>query len=146
MMSVEHQAAGATAGPRFGGVLWRLARATDRGMKPAAGKRWNPLFALVEHRGRKSGRVYTTPVAARRVSGGFVISLSFGTQVDWHRNLVAARGGSIRWRGRTYRVAAPQPIDPTSGIRAFNPIQRLALRLGRIDHYIQLRDADGPVS
>jgi hypothetical protein len=34
-------------------------------MLPLAGKRWNPIFAVAEHRGRKSGRQYVTPVAAR---------------------------------------------------------------------------------
>src|SRR5687768_13299362 len=72
--------------PRFGGVLWRIARVTNPVMLPLAGKRWNPIFAIVEHRGRKTGRPYAAPVAARRVSGGFVISLAFGAQVDWHRN------------------------------------------------------------
>jgi hypothetical protein len=99
--AVEQPAAPPPA-PRFGGLLWRIARFTSPVTMPLAGKRWNPIFAVVEHRGRKTGRPYTTPVAARRIPGGFVIALAFGAQVDWYRNLVAAGGATIRWRGCTY--------------------------------------------
>lgn len=127
--------------PRFGGVLWRAARATSGLMRPLAGRRWMPVFAELRHRGRRTGRPYATPVAARRTAAGFVISLAFGAQVDWHRNLLVADGGTIRWRGIDYPVTAPEPLDREAGIAAFNPIQRLALRLGRIDGFVRVDDA-----
>jgi deazaflavin-dependent oxidoreductase (nitroreductase family) len=129
--------------PRFGGVLWRVARAFNPVMLPLAGRRWNPIFAVAEHRGRKSGRQYVTPVAARRVDDGFVIALAFGAQVEWHRNLVAGQGGTIRWRGRAYPVGAPDRIDMATALPAFMLIQRLALRIARVDGYVRVRDA-GP--
>jgi deazaflavin-dependent oxidoreductase (nitroreductase family) len=130
------------AKPRFGGVLRRVARALNPIMLPLAGKRWNPIFAVAEHRGRKSGRLYVTPVAARRVDDGFVISLAFGAQVEWYRNLVAAEGGTIRWRGRAYPVGAPYRIDIATALPEFMLIQRLALRLARVDGYVRVRDAE----
>jgi deazaflavin-dependent oxidoreductase (nitroreductase family) len=108
-----------------------------------AGNRWNPIFSVVEHVGRRSGRRYAAPVAARRTADGFVISLAFGAQVDWHRNLLAAGGGTIRWRGRAYRVGAPARIDRTAAIAAFHPIQRIFLRIAAIHGYITVTDADG---
>jgi deazaflavin-dependent oxidoreductase (nitroreductase family) len=128
--------------PRFGGVLPRVARALNPIMLPLAGKRWNPIFAVLEHRGRKSGRHYVTPVAARRVDDGFVISLAFGARVEWYRNLVAAQGGTIRWRGRAYPVGAPERIDIATALPAFMLVQRLALRLARVDGYVRVRDAE----
>jgi deazaflavin-dependent oxidoreductase (nitroreductase family) len=133
---------GQTPKPRFGGVLWRAARLLNPIMLPLAGKRWNPIFAVVEHRGRKSGREYVTPVAARRVDYGFVISLAFGAQVGWYRNVVAAQGGTIRWRGRAYRVEAPERIDAATALPAFMLIQRLALRLARVDGYVRVRSVE----
>ena len=130
--------------PLFGGLLWRLARRTGGFAMPLAGKRWNPIFAVLEHRGRRSGRTYATPVAARRTDDGFVISLAFGAQVDWYRNVVAAGGGAIRWRGATYAVADPRRIGPAAGIAAFNAVQRFFLRLGAIDGYVHLRIVDAP--
>jgi deazaflavin-dependent oxidoreductase (nitroreductase family) len=128
--------------PRFGGVLWRVVRVLNPIMLPLAGKRWNPIFAVAEHRGRKSGRQYAAPVAARRVDDGFVIALAFGAQVEWYRNLVAAQGGTIRWRGRAYPVGAPDRIDMATAMPAFMFIQRLALRTARVDGYVRVRDAE----
>jgi deazaflavin-dependent oxidoreductase (nitroreductase family) len=127
--------------PRFGGVLWRISRFTTGASLPLAGKPWNPIFAVVEHRGRKTGRRYRTPVAARRTDGGFIISLAFGAQADWYRNLVAAGAGTIRWRGCTYPVTAPARIGAATALAAFHPVQRILLRIARIDGYIRVRDA-----
>jgi len=127
--------------PRFGGIVPRAVGTSNGVMVAFAGKRWNPIFSLVRHVGRRSGRGYSTPVAARRVDGGFVISLAFGAQVDWYRNLVAAGGGTIRWRDREYRVGAPVPVNREVGLSTFNAIQAFFLRLARIDRYIRLADA-----
>ena len=129
-----------TPAPRFGGAFWRIFGATNPLMVRAAGKRWNPIFAIVEHRGRKSGSIYRAPVAARRVDGGFVISLAFGAQVDWHRNMIAAQGGTIQWRDQAYPVGAPERIDPGTALAAFHPIQRVFLVLARIDGYVRVGD------
>ncbi len=126
--------------PRFGGILWTLARKTSAIGLPVAGKRWNPLFGRVLHRGRRTGRPYEAPVAVRRSNAGFVVALAFGPQVDWHRNLLAAGGGAIRWRGRDYPVSAPRAIDAQGARATFNPVQRLFLRLGGIDGYVVLPD------
>ena len=128
--------------PRFGGVLWRISRVTRPVMLPLAGKRWNPIFGIVEHRGRKTGRLYRTPVAARRSRDGFSIALAFGAQVDWYRNLVAAGGGTIRWRGDVYSVTAPERVDAATVLPTFDPVQRRLLRTAGIDGYVQLRDAE----
>ena len=130
------------ASPRsHGGVLLWMARFTTPFMLRTAGRRWNPIFSSVEHVGRRSGRSYSAPVAARRTTDGFVISLAFGAQVDWYRNLVAAGGGTIRWRERAYRIGPPTRIERPEAIAAFHPLQRLFLRLAGIDGYLHVRDA-----
>ncbi len=128
--------------PRFGGVLWRISRLTSPATLPLAGKHWNPIFGIVEHRGRKTGRVYRTPVAARRSADGFIIALAFGAQVDWYRNLVAAGGGTILWRGDMYSVTTPERVDAATVLPTFDAVQRLLLRIAGIDAYIQVRDAE----
>jgi deazaflavin-dependent oxidoreductase (nitroreductase family) len=127
--------------PLFGGILWRIVRVTNPITMPLAGKSWNPIFAVVEHVGRRSGRRYRTPVAARRAGSGFVVSLAFGAQVDWYRNALAEGGCTIRWRGVDYPVGAPQLIDAATGRAAFHPIQRALLGLARIGGYLRFADA-----
>ena len=75
------------------------------------------------------------------MADGFIISLAFGAQVDWHRNLEAAGGGVIRWRARGYEVSGPALIDADQALPAFDPVQRLFMRLAGIDGYIRVRDA-----
>ena len=140
-MTTAASAISSTHRPRFGGVLWRLARVTSPLTMPLAGKRWNPIFAVLEHRGRKSGRRYLAPIAARRTSGGFVISLAFGAQVDWYRNLQATGEAIIQWRGGRYPVIAPERIDASEALPAFNSVQRFALRVGGVDGYVRVADA-----
>jgi deazaflavin-dependent oxidoreductase (nitroreductase family) len=127
--------------PRFRGLFWQAARLTSPLTLPLAGKRWNPIFAVVEHRGRRTGRRYAAPVAARRVRGGFVIALAFGAHVDWYRNLLAAGSGDIRWRGDRYPVSRPELIGVSVALATFNPVQRLALRAAGVDGYVRVADA-----
>jgi deazaflavin-dependent oxidoreductase (nitroreductase family) len=124
---------------RFGGAFRRLSGLSRPLMIGLAGRRWNPVFSVVEHVGRRTGRRFATPVAARRVADGFVISLAFGAHADWHRNLIAG-GGTIRWRGHGYLVETPVRIHPDVGQAAFDPVQRLFMRLARIDGYVFVPD------
>ncbi len=66
-----------------------------------------PPLAVVHHVGRTSGRSYRTPVVAFPSAQGFVIPMTYGRDVDWARNLVAAHGGEVEQRGR--RVALRNP-------------------------------------
>jgi deazaflavin-dependent oxidoreductase (nitroreductase family) len=133
-------------GPRFGGLFLLAARATTGLMLPFAGKRWFGFFSVVRHTGRRSGRAFETPVAARRVPDGFVLALAFGSGAHWYRNLVAARGGVIRWRGDDYPVGAPESVDAGAALVAFLPIQRAGLRALDIDGYIRVPDASAATS
>lgn len=102
-----------------------------------AGQRWSP-YALVHHTGRRSGRRYTTPVIAARVSGGFLIPLAYGVTVDWYRNLCAASGGKLQWQGKTYRIGAPRIQDAALAVGAFPLVWQLPLRLYAIPRFIRV--------
>lgn len=130
-----------TRSPRLGGLFLKCARATAQMMLPFAGKRWNPIFSVVRHTGRRSGNTFVTPVAARRVDGGFVLALAFGSGAHWYRNLAAAGGGIIRWRGVDYPVGSPQQVDDEAALATFHPVQRAGLKAAGIDGYIRVLDA-----
>ena len=69
-----------------------------------------PPLAVVHHVGRKSGRSYHTPVVAFPSAKGFVIPMTYGRDVDWARNLVAAEGGEIEQRGRRVILRNPRIV------------------------------------
>jgi deazaflavin-dependent oxidoreductase (nitroreductase family) len=133
-----------TTHPRLGGFFLRAARRTAGLMRPLAGKRWNPIFSVVRHIGRRSGRTFETPVAARRVEDGFVLALAFGRGAHWYRNLIANGGGVIRWRGTDYPIGSPRDISVEEALAAFLPIQRAGLRAADVDGYIRVPDAAAP--
>ena len=68
---------------------------------------WAPGWAVVIHRGRKSGRTFQTPLWAFRRGNGFVIALTYGSESDWVRNVLAAGGCEIAARRRRYQVGIP---------------------------------------
>ena len=75
-----------------------------------AGSRYSPQ-AVVYHKGRKSGRSYTTPVVIEPITDGFIIPLPYGTDVDWCRNILAAGQCTIQWHGNSYTVVEPALIN-----------------------------------
>ena len=88
-------------------------RFNRRWLNPAmlrmAGRRhW--YAARLEHLGRRSGRVYVTPVVAKPVAGGFAVPLPYGRRVDWLRNVEAAGRAWLQVDGERYRVADPRIV------------------------------------
>jgi deazaflavin-dependent oxidoreductase (nitroreductase family) len=83
-----------------------------------------PPLAIVHHVGRKSGRPYRTPVVAFATDDGFAIPMTYGRDVDWARNLVAAGGGEIERLGS--RVAFKKPRIVSS--KTANPHLPAAVR------------------
>lgn len=88
-------------------------------------------YSVVQHVGRRSGRVYVTPVVARLFGEHFFIPLPYGADVDWCRNVLDAGQGTIEYQGRPYEAVAPEVIGPQDGLAAFPPLQQwLYRRLG----------------
>ena len=67
-----------------------------------AGHRLFPLWAVLRHRGRKSGTEYSIPVAVMPTDDAFLIGLPWGRGTDWARNTVAAARLGI---GEQVRIA-----------------------------------------
>lgn len=86
-------------------------------------------FAIVRHIGRRSGKQYETPIVVSPVKDGFVIELTYGYGVDWHKNVLAAGGCTLVWHGKEYAIDKIEPLDTETGRAAFPPPQRWILRL-----------------
>jgi len=69
---------------------------------------WAPGWAVVVHRGRKSGKTFRTPLWAFRRQDGFVIALTYGAEADWVRNVINAGGCELETRRRRYQVGDPR--------------------------------------
>lgn len=107
-----------------------------------AGRRWFPLWAVLHHRGRRSGRKYEVPVAVRVSDEAFVIALPWGDQTHWLRNVTAAGGCTIRWRGADIVTNDPKLVGMEDVASAFSPIQRWILRTVGVSRFVRLQRAD----
>ncbi|WP_139830100.1 PNPOx family protein [Mycobacterium triplex] len=67
-------------------------------------------MALFEHTGRRSGRVFTTPLASFRYQDGFLLPLPYGPQVDWCRNTLAAGHATLTRNGTRYVLERPELV------------------------------------
>jgi deazaflavin-dependent oxidoreductase (nitroreductase family) len=105
---------------------------------PLAGRRLR-FYAIVHHVGRRSGRSYSTPVVADSTADGFVIPLPYGKRDDWCRNVMAAGGCTILWRGQEYAVGEPELIDRETALEMVPSSKRLAMRMLRIPQSLKVR-------
>jgi len=81
-----------------------------------------PPWAVILHRGRRSGRPYRTPLLAFKRDRTLVIALLYGEESDWLRNLRAGGGRVVRV-GRTYELSPPRVVDTST---ATEELSRLA--------------------
>lgn len=103
-----------------------------------AGQPGDPT-SVVRHVGRTSGTAYETPVGAVKTEEGFVISLSYGRNADWVKNVLAAGSAVIVNDGSTYRVDHPEVVPSTVGNPFFPPGDQRSHRLFGIDDFLLLR-------
>ncbi|WP_405134824.1 nitroreductase family deazaflavin-dependent oxidoreductase [Nocardia sp. NBC_01388] len=97
-------------------------RVTNRIARAYAGK-IRP-YSVVHHRGRKSGRSFAAPVAARYTEKLLVVPLIYGSRSDWLRNVLAAGGGEVTYRGRTRSFTDPRVVDAAAATELPKQVQR----------------------
>lgn len=91
-------------------------RVTNRIVLPLSG--WLPMWSVVEHVGRRSGKVYRTPVSAFRTrDGGVAVLLPYRPDRDWVKNLQAAGGGRVRLYSKTFDVSDPRVVPTREAVR-----------------------------
>jgi len=109
-------------------------RTAQRAFAPVAdalaGRRWFPLWAVVHHRGRKSGTAFSTPVAVVPTSdrATILIGLPWGAHTNWARNVVAAGGAVLTWRGREVATTSPRIVESAEATALATPFFRVVVR------------------
>jgi deazaflavin-dependent oxidoreductase (nitroreductase family) len=84
--------------------------------------------AYMLHRGRRSGRQYRTPVMPLPLSDGFLVSLPYGADRDWVRNVVAAGRCTLLRGGRRFELTDPRLLDAAGAAMLLPAALRPALR------------------
>lgn len=101
---------------------------------------WLPGFAIVTHVGRRSGRLYRTPVNVFRDEDRYVFALTYGRDSDWVRNVLAAGECEIETRRRRVVLTNPELFtDPSQ--RYIPPPARWILRAVDVDDFLAMTPA-----
>ena len=109
----------------------RLARfnrgVPNRVIGKIAGRRLSPVAYMV-HQGRRSGRQYRTPVMPLPLGDGFLVSLPYGADRDWVRNVVSAGRCTLLRCGRRFELTYPRLLDAAGAAPLLPAALRPALR------------------
>jgi deazaflavin-dependent oxidoreductase (nitroreductase family) len=125
---------------RSGPPAWAT-RAFNPVSQALAGRRWFPLWAVLHHRGRRSGTEYAIPVAVipTRSQEIFLIGLPWGARTNWAQNVLAAGGASLDWKGGRYAASAPRLVGREEAVaQTRNPLLRRVVGSGRFPAFIEL--------
>ncbi len=95
-------------------------------------------FSIVRHTGRRTGKPYSTPVIVEPLGEGLVIAFTYGPEVDWYRNILAAGSCVIRRSGRDYACFHPELIDGNSALPAFPFFLRTILQIVGTSKFLKL--------
>lgn len=85
-------------------------------------------IADLEHAGRRTSRVYHTPVRAFRTPDTVVIGLNFGRKSDWMRNIKAAGRCRMRLGDQVMELADPRIVPIEQGVRGMPKLFGFGLR------------------
>jgi deazaflavin-dependent oxidoreductase (nitroreductase family) len=141
MMTMSHAASPAT--PNRNGAIRGASRLFNPVALLFAGTRLMPLYGVIAHRGRRSGRIFRTPVVVRPAGDGFIVPMPWGESTDWYRNVRAAGGCDIRWKGRDYPLGRPEVIDAAAAQAEFGAFERAMMTRFGIDRCLRLHRRTG---
>jgi deazaflavin-dependent oxidoreductase (nitroreductase family) len=123
--------------------MWRLrhlaTRFIDPLLLPVATRL--PAFGVLTHVGRKTGRVYRTPINLFRRGDAYLFFLTYGSDVQWVKNVIAAGSCSVETGGRVVDLVEPELItDPE--LRPAPPLARFVeRRIAGVTQYLRMRIA-----
>jgi deazaflavin-dependent oxidoreductase (nitroreductase family) len=119
-------------------LLWLLNSTLNRVTSRVARSGHGPV-SLVRHVGRKSGRTYETPLILAKAPEGFIAELTYGQNVNWYQNIVAAGGCVVVYRGVEYRVNHIGPCSAVHGRSAYPAPFRFILKAAGRNEFRLLR-------
>jgi deazaflavin-dependent oxidoreductase (nitroreductase family) len=105
---------------RFQVLFWRLGLGTWMSSWPAC----LGTYMIITHYGRKSGKLYRTPLNFTKVNGEIYCAAGFGSDCDWYRNLQENPQVEI-WHPDGWYVGSAEEVQVTEETL---PIMRSILR------------------
>ena len=131
-----------TPGRFVRGVMRPMTKVLNPLIRRLAGRRHFNMAARIYHYGRRSGRAYVTPATARLEGDHFWVSLTFGPNSDWCRNVRAAGECHIRWQGQDYHAVRPVVVERAVALagsgKAFKRREKVMMKAIGVNHFLRL--------
>jgi deazaflavin-dependent oxidoreductase (nitroreductase family) len=123
--------------------MWRFRRVVRRYVNPVTRPvaRRLPTFAILTHQGRRSGRTHTTPINVFRRGDYYFFFLTYGSDVQWVKNVLAAGSCSIETRGRVVDLVEPELITDPELRPAPAHVRFVERRIAGVTQYLRMRAA-----
>ena len=100
-----------------------------------------PGFVEIVHTGRRSGNSYRTPVNYFTREGGFVIALTYGSDADWVKNVLAASGCTLAFGERTVAAKNPRIVGRETAWATVPAAVQPALRVIGVHEFLLLDES-----
>jgi deazaflavin-dependent oxidoreductase (nitroreductase family) len=128
-----------TRSPRLLTTVRRFNRAGMNKLQLRTAGRPGVSASVIRHRGRRSGRTYETPVVPFASDDGFLISLPYGPNTDWLKNVLASGSAELVTDGRTHTVDRPEVVSTAMAKERFPPKEQRNHRWFGVDQCLRLR-------
>ena len=99
---------------------------------------WLPGFGVVHHVGRKSGRAFRTPVNVFLRDGDYVMALTYSSNTDWVKNVLAAGECDLVHRRQRHHLVEPVLYEDPKRTIIRGPA-RIILRLNGTTEFLRLQ-------
>ncbi|MGH2446613.1 MAG: nitroreductase family deazaflavin-dependent oxidoreductase [Candidatus Limnocylindria bacterium] len=100
-----------------------------------------PGFGIISYRGRKSGNTYRTPMNVFRDGDDWIFALTYGSDVQWVKNVIAAGEADVETGGTTVHLTEPRLfVDSSRRLMPF-PVRQL-LGLMRVSEFLRMQTVE----
>ena len=124
--------------------MWRFRHFATRYVnpitRPVAGKL--PTFGILTHTGRKTGRTYSTPINVFRRGDDYFFFLTYGSDVQWVKNVLAAGSCSLEIRGQVVELIEPELVTDPELRPAPSAVRFVERRIAGVTQYLRMRAAE----
>jgi len=128
--------------PAVLGVVRAISRVFGARQLRSSGKP-GAFASIIRHRGRSSGKAYSTPVGVVPNGDGFLIALPYGTKSHWLRNVLVGGSATIVTEGYVYEVDRLELVPTAAVAHCFALADQRLFRLLRVDQCLSLARVEG---
>lgn len=100
--------------------------------------RWLPGFGILRYRGRRSGATYRTPLNVFRDGDDWIFALTYSSDVQWVKNVLATGEADLEIRRRTIHLVEPEVFVDAERRLMPQPV-RFFLGLMRVSEFMRMR-------